>query len=163
MHDDATLHTWGPNIEFVEALLSCNVRFLIIGGLAVKYFCPEREVDDLDLMIEPTLDNAKRFVQVLDRFSPNHGLAPSSLVGPGKQLSLKNYLFLDVLTPRTETSSFDVLWKTAVSVRLDWLTVLLPSRNSLLELKRHAAKTDSDPERREKHQKDVSCLEQFTA
>jgi len=37
--------------------------------------------------------------------------------------------------------------------------VLLPSLYSLLILKRHAAETDADPDRREKHRKDVVCLE----
>jgi hypothetical protein len=158
---DTVLYTFGPNADFVEALLKCGVRFLVVGGLAVKYFCPEREVHDLDLMIDPTTENAELFVRVLDLFCPGHGLAPSSLAAPGKQLPLKNHLFLDVLTPRIETPTFDALWKTAVSARLYQLNVMLPSRESLLTLKRHAAETDADLERRKKHQKDVMCLEKL--
>lgn len=161
MSNDTVLHTFGGNVDFVSALLGCSARFLIIGGLAVKYFCPEREVDDLDVLIDPTLENAQRVVSVLDRFCPGHGLSATALAGPGKQLPLKKHLYLDVLTPREETPDFEALWKTAIPAQLFQLKVMLPSLSSLMTLKRHAADTDTDPERRERHRKDVLCLEKL--
>lgn len=161
MSNNTVLHTFGGNVDFVSALLGCDARFLIVGGLAVKYFYPEREVDDLDVLIDPTLENAQRVVTVLDRFCPGHGLAATALAGPGKQLPLKKHLNLDVLTPREETPDFEALWKTAIPAQLFHLKVMLPSLSSLITLKRHAADTDADPARRERHRKDVLCLEKL--
>ena len=162
LSNDTTLYAFGANVDFVGALLGSGVRFLIVGGLAVKHFCPEREVDDLDVMIDPTLENTERVIKVLDRFCPGHVLAAASLAGPGKQIPLKTHLlYLDVLTPRTETPDFEALWKTAVPARLFQLNLMLPSLNSLLALKRYAAETDADSKRREKHLKDVVCLQKL--
>ena len=161
VNNDKVLHTFGPNANFVEALLDSGARFLIVGGLAVKYFCPEREVDDLDVLIDPNPENAQRIVDVLDRFCPGHGVIPARLASPGTQLPLKRHLYLDVLTPRAETPDFEELWRTAIPARLSRFQVMLPCRDSLLALKRHAADTDADPVRREKHRKDVLCLEKL--
>ena len=42
----------------MRALDDQEVKYLVVGGRAVKHYCPEREVDDLDLMINPTEENA---------------------------------------------------------------------------------------------------------
>lgn len=167
MTKDNALFTSEENADFVEMFVQCGVRFVIVGGVAVKHFCPKREVDDLDLIIDPTQVNAVRVVHVLNDFCPGHTIAPESLVGPGKQIALKRHCLLikpiniDLLTPRIETRDFDSLWNTAITGQLRNLEVLIPSLDSLLELKRHAATTDIDPERRKKHMKDVVCLEKL--
>jgi hypothetical protein len=42
------------NKEFIDALARADARFLIVGGVAVKFYVPERLVEDLDLLIEPS-------------------------------------------------------------------------------------------------------------
>ncbi|MGE0332942.1 MAG: hypothetical protein AB7P37_19860 [Ramlibacter sp.] len=41
------LFTFHLNDTLVTALLQQGVRFLVVGGFAVKLYAPEREADDL--------------------------------------------------------------------------------------------------------------------
>ena len=44
----------------MSALHDQEIKYLVVGGRAVRHYCPERDVDDLDLMINPTEENAKK-------------------------------------------------------------------------------------------------------
>lgn len=46
--------------DFLAALNSEGVAYVVIGGMAVLYHVPYRTTRDLDVLIEPTLDNARR-------------------------------------------------------------------------------------------------------
>jgi len=59
------LITFGGNDRLLSKLLECGVRFLVVGGLAVRFYIPDREVDDLDLLIEQSGENADRFFNAL--------------------------------------------------------------------------------------------------
>ncbi len=48
------LHTSHMNGRLLRVLNRHEVEYLVVGGLAVKYYWPQREVDDLDLLIDPT-------------------------------------------------------------------------------------------------------------
>ena len=52
------LTTSGPNKSLLTAFNDCKVKYMVVGGLAVKYYCANREVDDLDLIVSPTMKNA---------------------------------------------------------------------------------------------------------
>lgn len=39
--------------ELAAAIARARIRFLVIGGAAVRHYCPDREAHDLDLLIEP--------------------------------------------------------------------------------------------------------------
>lgn len=62
----------GSNPDLVAALHQHAARFLVVGGLAVHFHDPERVPDDLDLLIEPTVENARLVLSALDslRISP---------------------------------------------------------------------------------------------
>ena len=46
--------------DFLAALNSEGVAYVVIGGMAVLYHVPYRTTRDLDVLIEPSLDNAAR-------------------------------------------------------------------------------------------------------
>ncbi len=52
------LYTFGGNTDLLEEFMRREVRFLVVGGLAVQFHAPEREADDLDLLLDPSPDNA---------------------------------------------------------------------------------------------------------
>ncbi|WP_271591831.1 hypothetical protein [Bradyrhizobium sp. CCBAU 65884] len=80
--------TNGGNAEFVQRLDAKSVAFLIVGGAAVAaHGCRDiSAVDDLDIVIDPTTDNVKKFIAVLAashidlaRFRPfdrRHAISP---------------------------------------------------------------------------------------
>ena len=54
--------------KLLQDLFDENVRFLIVGGYAVIAHGLTRATDDLDVWIEPTIDNAQRTVRAIRRF-----------------------------------------------------------------------------------------------
>ena len=46
--------------DFLAALNKEGVAYVVIGGIAVLAYLPYRTTRDLDVLIEPTLDNAER-------------------------------------------------------------------------------------------------------
>ena len=91
------------NSDFKE-LLQCfgkhRVRYLIVGGYAVIHYAEPRYTKDLDLWIEPTVQNAKRVEKAFLVFGiPLIGITLEDLATPGVQFVLGNApAMLDFLT-----------------------------------------------------------------
>ena len=59
--------------DFLDALNSENVRYVVIGGMAVLSYLPYRTTRDIDVLIEATAENAaaaRRAVQRWGGFEP---------------------------------------------------------------------------------------------
>ena len=54
--------------EMLRALSSEQARYLVVGGLAVVHHTEPRYTKDLDIWVEPTLQNATRVMRALKRF-----------------------------------------------------------------------------------------------
>ncbi len=54
--------------EFIAALESHGVRYMIIGAQAVAYHARPRATKDLDVLLDPTPDNAERVLAALREF-----------------------------------------------------------------------------------------------
>jgi hypothetical protein len=54
--------------EFLRALISAKVRFLVVGGHAVAVHGEPRLTEDLDVLIEPTVENGERVRNAFDLF-----------------------------------------------------------------------------------------------
>lgn len=93
-----SLFTCAANSHFVDCLSRYAVRFIVIGGLAVKYWVPDREVDDLDLLIEPTATNfrslTRAFIEL--RLFPDFALDDFLSASP-KQIPIKDYYYVDLI------------------------------------------------------------------
>jgi predicted nucleotidyltransferase len=46
--------------DFLDALNREGAAYVVIGGMAVMYHLPYRTTRDIDVLIEPTLENARR-------------------------------------------------------------------------------------------------------
>jgi len=55
----------GQNFRAWSLLSEGDVKFLVIGGCAVKFYNSDREVNDLDLLIEPSEKNSNKLKEVL--------------------------------------------------------------------------------------------------
>jgi hypothetical protein len=61
--------------DFLESLNREGVVYVVIGGMAVLAHVPYRTTRDLDVLIEPTLENAakaRRAVAVWGSFEPEY-------------------------------------------------------------------------------------------
>ena len=71
--------------EFLELLNKHNVRYCVIGAFALAFHARPRYTKDMDILIEPTTDNAKRLLIALDEFGfGSLNLAVKDFIDPGK-------------------------------------------------------------------------------
>lgn len=128
------LFTLGANHDFVDTLVRADARFLIVGGLAVKFYVPEREVDDLDLLIDPCESNASKVLAALSNPILRHSITIEQLTQPKKiQVPVKIHYYMDILTPGPDLD-FTEAWNAACEARLGNTLVRVASIATLLQL-----------------------------
>ena len=54
--------------EFLELLNKHDVRYCIIGAFALAFHARPRYTKDMDILVEPTTDNANRILTALEEF-----------------------------------------------------------------------------------------------
>ncbi|MCA0451709.1 MAG: hypothetical protein LCH62_18370, partial [Proteobacteria bacterium] len=149
--------TKSGNTEFVKRLNAKGVAFIVVGGAAVAvHGCRNMDaVDDLDIVIDSTIENAERFVAVLAECHIDFPHPVAALAKPGIQVPIKKWhYYLDVLTPR-DIDFADMLTK-SISSKIADIAVRVAGRDDLIAMKRFAiAQNDAN---RKKHQSDLSCL-----
>lgn len=156
---DTLIHT-GANEALVQAFVTAGVEFVLIGGLAVAWFCPERQADDMDLLVNPTPENSARIAGVLSRLRIS-GFDIDSFVRHGLQVPLKQTLYAELLTPETAMPSFDEVERTAVDGKLFNHPVRIASVESLIRFKERAA--GAAEATAQKHRDDVRLLQAHAA
>ena len=154
---DTLLHT-GANEEIVQAFTSGGVEFVVVGGLAVSWYCHDRQADDMDLLVNPTPDNSARITQALCSLPsmPMNCYTNDSFAKPGLQVPLKKFYYAELLTPRKEDPTFSDLAKDAVDAKLFGIPVRLASITRLIRMKEQAVAAAEA--QREKHLADIDRL-----
>ena len=76
--------------EFIELMISANVRFVMIGGYAYNLYRNPRATGDIDFFVAITRENETRLRTVLDKFGFGSTLPPKTkmLLEDGKVLML---------------------------------------------------------------------------
>lgn len=71
--------------EFCESLNSHGVEYVIVGGQALAFHGAPRVTGDIDFLVRPTEDNAKRILQALkDIGFGEPGITAEELLVPGR-------------------------------------------------------------------------------
>lgn len=154
---DNLTHT-GANERLVRALADTGVTFLVVGGLAMAWHCPERMADDMDLLIEPTQENAAKVAQAFSSLGLV-GLSESSFARLGLQVPLKDATFYaELLTPKEGGMTYAEAEVNSVDARLFNIPVRVASVTALIGMKADAAESTAGAER-QKHLEDISLLE----
>jgi len=106
--------------EFIILLNSHDVEFLVVGGHAVAFHGHPRYTGDIDFLIRPTQDNARRVLDVLTAFGfGNLGIAARDLLEPGRIVQLGHAPNRVDLLASISGVDFDSAWKTRVPTTLD--------------------------------------------
>jgi hypothetical protein len=112
------IYIFAPNASFLANLTANGGRFVIVGGVAVRYYIPSREADDLDVLIDPTEQNAVAVINALNSCgNPRWDCPPSRLTRPHLHFRVKKYYYLDILTPDADTN-FDAVWSEGTEARV---------------------------------------------
>lgn len=150
----------GSNKEIVHAFAKYGVEFVLIGGLAVSWYCSDRQADDMDLLVNPTQENSLRIGQALSRLG--YALANAqSFCRLGLQVPLKSNHYAELLTPYPDGPTYSSVAQGAIAGKVLGVPILIASAKSLIELKRHAAA--SEPTAMQKHLRDIENLRPYVA
>jgi hypothetical protein len=150
----------GANEALVRVLTDVRAKFVVVGGLAIAWYCSERQADDMDLLVEPTAANSARIAQALSILHLT-GYSTGSFAKPDLQVPLKQTYYAELLTPREGTASFSDIEGQAIDARLFNIPVRLASVSTLIEMKKHAVA--SADQHRDKHERDIELLEKHAA
>jgi hypothetical protein len=138
--------------KFLCALIARRVRFVLVGGHAVAGYGEPRLTEDLDVFVEPTLENARRLREALFDFGFG-AVAPAV-----KELAKPDRIFMlgrkpwriDVLTG-IDGVTFPEAWVSRVEAEFVAAPLYVIGRDALIANKRAAA--------RDKDLLDVAVLE----
>lgn len=93
-----------------QSLRLNDVRYLVIGGIAAVLYGVPRATFDLDILIEPSLENAKRLLKAFREA----GLGTADLIEPDHLLTQEIAIFKDRVRIDVQTStpgiSFEEAW-----------------------------------------------------
>jgi hypothetical protein len=147
---------FGSNEVLVRTLISYEVEFVVIGGLAIAWHCPLRSADDMDLLVNPTIENSRRLSNALASLQIGDH-SSDSFAKPGLQVPIKEAYYAELLTLPDGSSSFDQVESAAVDAFLFNIPVRLASVATLIQMKRKAIASDEEPSA--KHADDLKLLE----
>jgi predicted nucleotidyltransferase len=102
--------------EFLSSLNKHNVKYCIIGAYAVAFYAKPRYTKDIDILVEPSKDNARRILKALDEFGFGKiGVSVEDLTLEGNILQLGyEPLRIDLLN-KLEGLEFQDVWKNRVT------------------------------------------------
>jgi hypothetical protein len=152
MREDRQLYTFGQNIELLKQLNAHGISYLLVGGLAVSWYCPSRQAQDMDLLIDPNPVNADKLEKILSQW----GIVSSRLDGPHRLLVLKSIHYADLLTPPAEWPKYEEISMCAGTCRVAGEVVPVVSIRNLIRLKEIACVAQLDNS--EKHMSDINTL-----
>lgn len=122
--------------ELFASLRSHDVRYVILGGFAVVLHGIPRMTFDLDILIEPSHENARRLLDAFDEA----GLGTASLTTAEQLLAEEITVFRDVIRidvqTRTHGISFSEAWRERVIRVHDGEEVPVISREHLIRSKK---------------------------
>ena len=130
--------------DFEELLGLFNkhrVRYCIVGAYAVAFHARPRYTKDMDILIEPSVDNGQKVVEALKEFGfGGLKLGPEDVAHPGKVVQLGyEPLRVDLLTS-IAGCTFAQVWKHRVQGKYGKQPTVFIGREDLIRNKRLAGR-----------------------
>jgi hypothetical protein len=131
------------------------VDFVLIGGLAVAWYCDSRQADDLDLLVAPTPENSERIHRALVSLNLSN-FDVGTFAKTAVQVRLEQRYHAELLTPSTGGPDYAEIAQSSAPAKLLNVPIRVPSREMLVRLKLWAIAANHDG--RQKHLADVELL-----
>ncbi|WP_188566623.1 hypothetical protein [Undibacterium terreum] len=146
------------NKQLILSFVDIGVEFIVIGGLAVAWYCEERQADDMDLLVSASVENSLKISQALSSLNM-HDYQEDSFAKLGLQVVIKKRFYAELLTPLKIGPTYAEIAVDAIDAKLFGIPVRLASASCLIKLKKLAVIADDS--QKDKHLKDIKCLESF--
>jgi len=129
--------------DFLESLNSEGVVYVVIGGIAVLAHVPYRTTRDLDVLIEPTLENAGKARRAVGRwgsFEPEY--EPADFIS-GDILSFGGLLRVEIHS-RVPGVEWEEVWNGRVESEFMGVPTRFAGIDELIAMKRATAGVEKD-------------------
>jgi len=123
--------------EFIALLNRSEVRYLVIGGFAYSFYAEPRFTKDIDILIEPSKENAKKILEAIKEFGfTDVDLSSKDFLKPGQIIQLGVApLRIDIVTS-IKGVEFSAAWKNRVTGRFGDIDAHFISKEDLIKNKR---------------------------
>jgi hypothetical protein len=123
--------------EFLELLNSRGVDYVIVGAQSLAFHGRPRYTGDLDILVRPTLENARTVVDLLNRFGfAQSGFRAADLIEPEQIVQLgRAPSRIDLLTSISGVT-IDEAFASKVTAVLDGIPVSILGKDALIRNKR---------------------------
>lgn len=129
-----------PFLDVVRSLNSRKAKYVVIGGNAAIVHGVPRGTFDLDILIQPTLANAKNVLAALR----DAGFGTAELTTPERILKMEITIFNDWVPvdvqSRTPGLRFETAWKNRDTRKIQGVAIPFISRADLIRSKRAAGR-----------------------
>jgi len=129
--------------DFLDALNNEGVAYVVIGGMAVLAHVPYRTTRDIDVLIQPTLENARRAhaaVRAWGSFEPD--FEPEEFIA-GDILSFGGLLRVE-LHSRVPGVSWEEVWASRVAGEFRGVSTHFASVEDLISMKEAVGRPEKD-------------------
>jgi hypothetical protein len=129
--------------DFLESLNREGVAYVVIGGMAVLAHIPYRTTRDLEVLIEPTIDNAgktRRAVAAWGSFDPQY--APGDFIA-GDILSFGGLLRVEIHS-RVPGVEWEEVWSGRVESTFLGVPTSFAGVDDLIRMKRATGNPEKD-------------------
>lgn len=131
----------GRHLQLFKSLSSHGVEYLLIGGVAVIAYGFPRTTKDIDIYINPTVENAKRCLEALEEYGfGTVALTTAEKLAATEVTIFKDFIRLDVLT-RVKGIEFDTAWRRKVLFEVDQVRIPALSKEDLISSKQAAGRS----------------------
>ncbi len=135
--------------QIIAVLAAAGLRFVIVGGVAMRLQGSAHITDDIDFAVARDTDNLEAVVKALAPYHPSLRGAPPGLPFFWDVRTLRNIMnvtlrmdlgSVDLLGEVAGIASFEQLWNDATAINLDGSPVHVASIPSLIAMKRAAGR-----------------------
>jgi hypothetical protein len=120
--------------ELIVAFLNGGVAFAIVGGAAVRLHGYNRQRHDLDILVNPTRENAQRVLDALPARHSLRGLSVDGLMRENARIQFDRAYGLDIFTSVIGVDTSEVI-DTAEWIAVGETYVPTISRDLLIQAK----------------------------
>jgi len=127
--------------EFIASLTAHGVEFVVVGAYALAFHGAPRFTGDLDILVQPSLENAARVLEALEAFGfPVPDLSPEAIADRHRMLEMGVPPVQIHLMSAISGVEWDEVWSDRVEGTLGRNRVSFLGRETFLRNKRAAGR-----------------------
>jgi hypothetical protein len=147
----------GPNGSLVKARMDHEIAFVVVGGQAVSWDCPQRDPDALDRLLQPTTLDSYRVIAAPHSLRLEvRARSDNSFAKLGVHTPLKQVHSADLPTPLRDGPSLEEVGRDSIAGKLNGVPARIGSPRDLIPLAHPASSVDAA--RAERLTRDVESL-----